>query len=70
MWRETMAEWVLLAHSSLFLITESGFSKTAALSSVASHPLYVVRKRGMPRENCKPERPTKLVELAVIHSRL
>ncbi|CAI7856901.1 unnamed protein product [Closterium sp. NIES-54] len=68
-WQTSVAEWVLLTRCSLFVVTESGFSKTAALFSLRPLAIYLLARhhyrsaRNQWTDSCDPERPASFALL-------
>ncbi|GJP75322.1 hypothetical protein CLOP_g5774 [Closterium sp. NIES-67] len=68
-WQTSVAEWVLLTRCSLFVVTESGFSKTAALFSLRPLAVYLLARhhyrsqRNAWTDSCDPERPASFALL-------
>ncbi|CAI5508120.1 unnamed protein product [Closterium sp. Naga37s-1] len=78
--RETVAEWALIASSHSFIIPASGFSRTAALYALRPLDIYVppplnppkaaenAQKPPPPPSACDPEKPTAIDRFGVTWS--
>ena len=62
-WQTSVAEWLVLSQCNIFVISESGFSKTAALVSLRPMSIYLLArftyksKRNEWKDECDPEKP-------------